>query len=167
MSINANMEEDVASCIIHFGDVSSEILRQFTAVSLSKFIYCRKIWLGLTGAQNEVAVKSLEYFTELDEERFSGDGTIPQRGLQYHVECYRKFTDKTKIERAQRAAKSSGEGEMSEPVAKKTKGKEKAEEYKQQRSRTSTNRNCPNWIKINACPAANMLNLQKGRTNLH
>ena len=80
------MEEDVASCIIHFGDVSSEILRQFTAISLSKFTYCRKIWLGLTGAQNEVAVKSPEYFTDLDEERFSGDGTIPQRGLQYHVD---------------------------------------------------------------------------------
>ena len=132
---SATMEEDVASCIIHFGDVSSEILQQFTAVSLSKFIYCRKIWLGLTGAQNKVAVKPLEYFTDLDEVRFSGDGTIPPRGLQYHVECYRKFTDKTKIERAQRAAKSSGEGEMSEPVAKKTKGKEKAEEYKQQQSR--------------------------------
>ena len=56
------MEEDVASFIIHFGDVSREILQQFTAVSLSKFIYCPKIWLGLTGAQNEVAVKSLEYF---------------------------------------------------------------------------------------------------------
>ena len=40
----------------------------------------QKIWLGLTGAQSEVAVKSLEYFTDLDEERFSGDGTIPQRG---------------------------------------------------------------------------------------
>ena len=110
-------------------------MRQFTAISLSKFTYCRKIWLGLTGAQNEVAVKSPEYFTDLDEERFSGDGTIPQRGLQYHVECYRKFTDKTRIERAQRVAKSSGEGEMSEPVAKKTKGKEKAEGYKQQGTR--------------------------------
>ena len=54
------MEEDVASCIIHFGDVSSEILRQFTAVSLSKFTYCQKIWMGLTGAQNEIAVKSPE-----------------------------------------------------------------------------------------------------------
>ena len=160
------MEEDVASCIIHFGDVSSEILRQFTAVLLSKFIYCRKIWLGLAGAENEVAVKSLEYFTDLDEERFSGDGTIPQRACNSMSSVIENLRTKTKIERAQRAAKSSGEGEMSEPVVKKTKGKGKAE-YKQQRSRLPRNRSCPNWIKINACPAANMLNMQKGITNLH
>jgi hypothetical protein len=80
------MEEDVASCIIHFDDVSNGILRQFTAVSLSKFIHCRNEWLSLTGAQNEVAVNSLEYFTDLDEEAFSSGGTIPQRGLQYHIE---------------------------------------------------------------------------------
>lgn len=128
------MEEDVTSCIIHFGDVSNEILRQFTTVSLSKFIHCRKIWLSLTGAQNEVAVKSLEYFTDLDEEKFFSEGTIPQRGLQYHVECYRKFTDKTKIERAQRSAKSlSGESKIREPAAKKT--KEDTEEYQQTRAR--------------------------------
>ena len=39
----------------------------------------------------------------------------------------KKFTYEIKIERAQRAAKSSGEGKMSKPVAKRTKGKEKAE----------------------------------------
>jgi hypothetical protein len=126
------MEEDVASCIINFDDVSNGILRQFTAVSLSKFIHCRNEWLSLTGAQNEVAVNSLEYFTDLDEEAFSSGGTIPQRGLQYHVQCYRKFTDKTKIERAQRSTKSC-ESKISEPAAKRN--KEAAEGYQQTRSR--------------------------------
>ena len=96
--VNANMEEEVASCIIHFGDVSSRIFRQYTAVSLSKFIHCGKIWLSLTGAQSEVdAVRSLEHFTDLDEETFSNEGTIPERSLQYRVECCRKFTDKPKL----------------------------------------------------------------------
>ncbi len=91
------MEENVASCIIHFDDVSNGVLREFTSVTLSKFIHSRKIWLSLTGAQTDVAVKSLEYFTDRDEELFTNEETIPE-GLQYHIECYRKFTDKTKIE---------------------------------------------------------------------
>ncbi|XP_028415043.1 uncharacterized protein LOC114538128 [Dendronephthya gigantea] len=130
------MEENAASCIIHFGDISNEFLRQFTAVSLSKFIHCRKQWLTLTGAQNEVAVNSLEYFTDLDEEKFSSDETIPQRSLQYHIDCYRRFTDKTKIERAQRSAKAlPGKSKISEPAAKKT--KVDSEEYTTTRGRLS------------------------------
>ena len=100
--------------------------------SLSKFIHCRKIWLSLTGAQNEVAVNSLQYFTDLDETNFSSEGKIPQRSLQYHVDCYRRFTDKTKIERAQRSAKVlSGKSKISEPAAKKT----KVDEYRTTRGR--------------------------------
>ena len=66
------MEEDICSCIIHTSDISKNVsqLKDFTAVTLSKFLSTRKIWLSLTGNLTDVAVKSLEYFPDEDEQAF-------------------------------------------------------------------------------------------------
>ena len=130
------MEEDICSCIIHTCEISNNVspVKDFTAVTLSKLLNSRKIWLSLNGNLTDVAVKSLEYFSDHDEQAFINEGTVPDRSLQYHIECYRKFTDKTRIIRAQRMSETSDTPCTSkdiEPAAKKT----RAEETRQTRSR--------------------------------
>lgn len=149
---HGNMEEDVSSCIIHSSDISNvSQVKDFTAVTLSKFLSSREIWLSLNGSLTDVAVKSLEYFSDNDEERFINEGTVPERSLQYHIECYRKFTDKIRIERAQRLSKTSDTQCTSkdvEPTAKKT----RVEETRQTRSRLQPHGSTATGLRTTSTP---------------
>ena len=94
-------------------------------MTFSKFLECRRHWIDLQGDQNYVAEKSFEYTSEADEDRFATQGNLDfissttDHFPSYHSECYRKFTDKTKIERAQRS-KDSKQTIKSEPMEKKS-----------------------------------------------
>ena len=72
-----------------------------------------------------MAEKSFEYISEADEDRFATEGNLDfisstrDHFPGYHSECYRKFTDKTKIERAQ-WSKDSKQTIKSEPMEKKS-----------------------------------------------
>ena len=126
MKPHVNMEEGICSCIIHISDISKSVsqLKDFTTATLSKFLSTSKIWLSLTGNLTDVAVKSFEYFSDKDEQAFINEGIVPERSLQYHIECYRKFTDKARITRAQRMSETSDtpstSKEDTEPATKKT-----------------------------------------------
>jgi hypothetical protein len=72
-------------------------------------------------------LKDQNNFSDHDEQAFINEGTHPDRSLQYHIECYRKFTDKTRINRAQRMSETSDTpctSEDIEPAAKKTRAEE-------------------------------------------
>ena len=58
-------------------------VKRFTAVTL--FLSTRKIWLSLTENLTDIAVKSLEYFSDEDEHAFINEGIVPERSLQYHI----------------------------------------------------------------------------------
>lgn len=114
-----------ALCIIHDSKFTERNtipdIKCFTSVTLSKFLECRKLWIHLQGDQKCVAEKSFDYISEADEDRFVREGNLDFITTRddisgYHSECYRKFTDKTKIERAQRSKQTL----ESEPVEKKS-----------------------------------------------
>ena len=98
-------------------------------MTFSKFLESRRLWIDLQGDQNYVAEKSFEYISEAGEDRFATEGNLDfisstrDHFPGYHSECYRKFTDKTKIERAQRSkarSKDSKQTIKSEPMEKKS-----------------------------------------------
>jgi hypothetical protein len=91
------------SCIIYNCKTKPDKLKYFTSVTLSKFFECRNIWLKLHGEQKDLAEKSLEHITEADEYMFDKTGDCEfintrEQIPQYHMDCYRKFIDKTRIE---------------------------------------------------------------------
>ena len=131
--------EELHSCIIHVGETSNGNLKHFTPATFSIFRNSRKIWLSIKGLQTDVAVKSLEYCSKFDEEVFENEGTVPT-GLKYHIECYRKFTDKEKIERAQRLA-SATVPETSEPSGNRS-GEPAAKKLRQLRKRSEPHHGC-------------------------
>ena len=116
-----------ALCIIHDDKFTKPDIdiKYFTSVTFSKFLDCRGLWIDLQGDQNYVAEKSFEYISEADEDRFVTEGNLDfisstrDHFPGYHSECYRKFTDKTKIERAQRS-KDSKQTIESEPMEQKS-----------------------------------------------
>ena len=114
------------TCIIHDNKFTKPDIdiRFFTSVTFSKFLKCRRLWIDLQGDQNYVAEKSFEYISEADEDRFAREGNLDFISTRdyfpgYHSECYRKFTDKTKIERAQQS-KDLKQTTESEPMEKKS-----------------------------------------------
>lgn len=88
----------MACCIIHFDDqdATSSTIR-FTRITFERFIERRNQWLSLDGDQQRIARKSLDFFPHDEEELVTTDGA-PE--LFFYKDCYRKFTDKTKVERA-------------------------------------------------------------------
>ena len=120
-----------APCIIHDDKFTKPDIdiKYFTSVTFSKFLESRRLWIDLQGDQNYVAEKSWEYISEAGEDRFATEGNLDfisstrDHFPGYHSECYRKFTDKTKIERAQRSkarSKDSKQTIKSEPMEKKS-----------------------------------------------
>jgi hypothetical protein len=128
-----------ASCIIHdskFTDRNTKPdIKYFTSVTFSKFLECCKLWIHLQGDQNCVAEKSFDYISEADEDRFAREGNLDFITTKddfpgYHSECYRKFIDKTKIERAQRSKQTI----ESEPVEKKSSNVNSSKQLKRGKS---------------------------------
>ena len=89
----------------------------------------------MTGNLTDVTVKSLEYFSDEDEQAFINEGTVPDRSLQYHIECYRKFTNKVRITTAQRMSEKSDTPSTSKEDAEPAAKKQKADETRQARSK--------------------------------
>lgn len=86
------------TCVIHFDGKKGE-QKRLTAETLSKIIERRREWLNLPDSYKEfteVAKKSFEFISE---SVALNKNDIPEN-LVYHIQCYRNFTDKTKIERA-------------------------------------------------------------------
>ena len=85
-------------CIIHFSKVDAFLpLIQFTSCTFDRLKERRNEWLHLDGEQREIAEKSLEFLT-IEQEQLCYENDSPP--FFYHKECYRRFTDKTKMERA-------------------------------------------------------------------
>ena len=69
-------------------------LTQFTSCTFDRFKERRNEWLHLDGEQREIAEK----FLTIEQEQLCYENDyLP---FFYHKECYRRFTDKTKMERA-------------------------------------------------------------------
>lgn len=84
------------TCIIHFEGVD-ERLTSFTECTYNKFLERREEWRSVFDNTNEVAVKSFEFIAEgLD---FSSSEV---QEASFHYTCYRRFTDKSKLERARK-----------------------------------------------------------------
>lgn len=77
-------------CCIHIVSEEKSAVLPISENCLSKIIECTKKWKHLDGIQRAVAEKLSETFEEC----------ANLGGLGYHIQCYRRFTDKTKIERA-------------------------------------------------------------------
>jgi len=89
-------------CLIHF-DGEKEALTTFTEMSLSKLLDCHNLWLKLDGEQREIAKKTQDI---VDKIKSSDGGTnetsnLQTLHLQYHQNCYSKFTNVELITRAQ------------------------------------------------------------------
>ena len=85
------------TCVIHFDGTKGE-QKRLTAETLSKIIE-RREWLNLPDSYKEfteVAKKSFEFMSE---SVALNKNDIPEN-LVHHIQCYRNFTNKTKIERA-------------------------------------------------------------------
>ena len=72
-------------------------LIQFTSCTFDRLKERRNEWIHLDGEQREIAEKSLEFLT-IEQEQLCYENDSPP--FFYHKECYRRFTDKTKMERA-------------------------------------------------------------------
>jgi hypothetical protein len=85
-------------CVIHFPKVDAFLpLIQFTSFTLDRVKERRNQSLHLDGERKEIAEKSLEFLT-IKQEHLCFENDSPP--FFYHKECYRRFTDKTKMERA-------------------------------------------------------------------
>ena len=99
-------------CFIHFEGKSGELclLTPHTISKISE--YCDK-WINLDGEQSEIApniasrIKRWSFDLEGELEREEIENT------RYHKECYIRFCDKTKVERAEKRKKKEEE-ELSE-----------------------------------------------------
>jgi hypothetical protein len=94
------MDEDPppCMCVIHFEGEGD--MKALSDVTLKTIIERRKQWLELPGKYNKfscVAEKSFEFIPAVVD-------TIDQlpRKCFYHIQCYRNFTDISKIERAKK-----------------------------------------------------------------
>lgn len=86
------------NCCIHIVSGENNTVLPISANCTSKIKECANKWKHLDGVQRVVAENLLETFEE----------TSSLDRLGYHTQCYRRFTDKTKIERAiKRCAKHS------------------------------------------------------------
>ena len=84
------------NCVIHFADESGPT-RAFTADSFQTFLSRRTEWLSLSRDYKEfssVARQSLAKLPAVIKNVEDADGKV------YHIECYRLFTNREKIERA-------------------------------------------------------------------
>ena len=85
-----------AGCsLLHIDGVEGP-LTSFTQTTWTKFIESRRKWLLLSGQMKCIAVRSLEFISEEDVDKTSDYNLV----WKYHIQCYRRFTDKQKIDRA-------------------------------------------------------------------
>lgn len=86
-------------CIIHFPGTKGK-LYNFTSTTFSKFIQSRKAWLSFEGKQQHcVALNSYEH---VDDDR-TWPNTYTAGHFVYHKSCYSRFTDRSKLERAEKS----------------------------------------------------------------
>jgi hypothetical protein len=113
---------DESSCIIHFTGKGGQII-SLTTETLKKIIERRKQWLNLPekyGEFSDVAEKTYAHIPANKDEVCEHD-----EKLGYQVSCYRNFTDKTKLERAEstlanlKRKKDDGEKQDDDPVPQK------------------------------------------------
>lgn len=96
--------DDTLQCVVHFAGKGGQ-QRELTNETLKKILE-RRQWLDLPGKYGEfsgVAQKIFDYILEnVDDckQQISVINKDAQR-LGFHSTCYRCFTDKTKLERAQ------------------------------------------------------------------
>ena len=84
------------TCVIHFEGVE-EILTSFTECTYNKFLERRDEWRSVLDATRKIAVKSFDHLPEgLD---FL---SLEVQEASFHYTCYRRFTDKSKLERARK-----------------------------------------------------------------
>lgn len=113
-------------CFIHFEGKSGELC-QLTPHTIDKISeYCEK-WVHLDGEPCKIAANVAERAKRwsLDSEREPVREEIAN--ARYHKECYTRFCDKTKVERAEKRIKkkavtfgASTQGEPSTPVTNRT-----------------------------------------------
>ncbi len=81
-------------CLLHVDGFEGP-LTLLTKTTLAKFIESRRKWLLLSGQMKDIAERSLEFISDEDVNNETSD-----YDWKYHIQCYRRFTDKQKIDRA-------------------------------------------------------------------
>ena len=98
-------------CVVHFDGKNGEI-KKLTEGTFAKIIDMRKRWLNLSSSYKEfteVAKKSFEFIDESDELT-----ELVHETCGYHLDCYRTFTNISKLERANTTLANAGRKRVSE-----------------------------------------------------
>jgi hypothetical protein len=118
-------------CAVHFVGSKNEQLKSFSSKTFEKLITLRKRWTNLSNNVGDVCRNSYQIISENYENQFiqisnEGEKESFANGYYYHMECYRKVANVSKLEKAERnpknkiqpASESDIESEVSKPAAK-------------------------------------------------
>ena len=100
-----------AVCVVHFDGKYGEI-KKLTEGTFAKIIDMRKQWLNLSSSYREfteVAKKSFKFIDDSDELT-----ELVEETCGYHLDCYRTFTNISKLERAKTTLANAGRKRVSE-----------------------------------------------------
>ena len=106
--------KNMAVCLIHYQGLSGKLVN-FSRISFSKVIETRSRWILLDGPSNEVAKESYNFVDDAKASEFLqavADGDTDNacfENFKYHRACYSRFTDITKIARAEKRKENKGE----------------------------------------------------------
>ena len=98
--------------MIYFKGKSGDLC-QLTPHTIAKISeYCKK-WIDLDGEQNTIATNVFEriqrWSMQSETEQSPDEVALEIANAHYHKECYVRFRDKTKIERAEKNEKNDKE----------------------------------------------------------
>jgi hypothetical protein len=119
-------------CIIHFDGKEGEI-KQLTTTSIAKIVDLRNGWIEVStnnSSFSEVAHKSFEYIDS------SGEINHPHKieFCGFHLACYRKFTDITKLEKARNALANASRKRPAEIETNESEGQSRPKRSARQQS---------------------------------
>lgn len=98
---------DTPSCVIHF-EGKGGIKKALTDETLAKIVEIRREWINLSEQYGDFTTIAERSFTFIPENvQDIGQLRVP---YEYHLTCYRKFTDISKLERARKTLANRTEG---------------------------------------------------------
>lgn len=127
----ATTSKEMKECAVHFVGSKDEQLKSFSSKTFEKLITLRKRWANLSNNAGDVCRNSYQIISENHENQYTQISNEDEKesfanGYFYHMECYRKVANVSKLERAERNPKneiqqtseSDMESEVSEPASK-------------------------------------------------
>ena len=92
----ANLERSFPTCIIHYEGIEEELSR-FTAGTYARLLQRRKEWISVKDEASETTSKTFDSIPG----GLDLHSPVVQQ-FRFHYTCYKRFTDKSKLEKAQK-----------------------------------------------------------------